>query len=411
MRALIAIDKFKGSLTATAVAKAIQQALLRADPSWQCDLCPIADGGEGTADAIVTALNGRWVTAEVLDPLGRPLNARYGIVKHAGESQAIVEMSAASGLALVNDLPADPLRASTFGTGELLRHAAAQGVQQILIGIGGSATNDGGLGMAQALGWEGLGANSEPIPDLPEKTECVISLRPPASMDLPPITVACDVTNPLLGPIGASAVYGPQKGVTDIPFFEKDLVAGSGILQELPVGTHRTVSELIELMITESDNIATNLLIDLLGVETINARIHSLGCSETILRRRMMDFAAAEAGRDNLTSARDVIRLLTRLYNANCVGAEADATMCSILERQTDRCKIPLLLPSDTICQHKTGELPGAEHDAGIVRTSKGTYLIAIMSDDLPDPEHGRQVIAQLSRIIYDWYDQTSFNS
>ena len=198
---------------------------------------------------------------------------------------------------------------------------------------------------------------------------------------------------------------------TDIPFFEKDLVAGSGILQELPVGTHRTVSELIELMITESDNIATNLLIDLLGVETINARIHSLGCSETILRRRMMDFAAAEAGRDNLTSARDVIRLLTRLYNANCVGAEADATMCSILERQTDRCKIPLLLPSDTICQHKTGELPGAEHDAGIVRTSKGTYLIAIMSDDLPDPEHGRQVIAQLSRIIYDWYDQTSFNS
>ena len=223
MRALIAIDKFKGSLTATALAKAIQQALLRADPSWQCDLCPIADGGEGTADAIVTALNGRWVTAEVLDPLGRPLNARYGIVKHAGESQAIVEMSAASGLALVNDLPADPLRASTFGTGELLRHAAAQGVQQILIGIGGSATNDGGLGMAQALGWEGLGANSEPIPDLPEKTECVISLRPPASMDLPPITVACDVTNPLLGPIGASAVYGPQKGVTDIPFFENRL--------------------------------------------------------------------------------------------------------------------------------------------------------------------------------------------
>ncbi len=198
---------------------------------------------------------------------------------------------------------------------------------------------------------------------------------------------------------------------TDIPFFEKDLVAGSGVLQELPVGTHRTVSELIELMITESDNIATNLLIDLLGMEAINARIRSLGCPETILRRRMMDFAAAAAGQENWTSVKDVIRLLTLLNNAGCVGTEADAAMCSILGRQTDRCKIPLLLPSDTICQHKTGELPGAEHDAGIVRTPKGIYLLAIMSDDLPDPEHGRQVIAQLSRIIYDWYDQTAFNS
>ena len=198
---------------------------------------------------------------------------------------------------------------------------------------------------------------------------------------------------------------------TAIPFFEKDRVAGSGILQELPVGTHRIVSELIELMITESDNIATNLLIDLLGMETINERIHSLGCSETSLQRRMMDFVAAAAGQENLTSARDVIRLLTRLYDADCVGAEADAAMCSILGRQTDRCKIPLLLPPGTICQHKTGELPGAEHDAGIVRTPKGTYLLAIMSDDLPDPEHGRQVIAQLSRIIYDWYDQASFNA
>jgi len=171
------------------------------------------------------------------------------------------------------------------------------------------------------------------------------------------------------------------------------------------------VFELIELMIIESDNIATNLLIDLLGMEPINARIRSLGCSETILRRRMMDFAAAETGQENLTSARDVICLLSRLYNANCVSAKADAAMCSILGRQTDRCKIPLLLPSNTICQHKTGELPGAEHDAGIVRTSNGDYLIAIMSDDLPDPEHGRQVIAQLSRIIYDWHEQASFNS
>ena len=194
---------------------------------------------------------------------------------------------------------------------------------------------------------------------------------------------------------------------TTMAFTERDLVAGAGILQELPVGTFRTVLELIELMITESDNIATNLSIDRLGMATINSRIQSLGCTDTILRRRMMDFDAAKAGRENITSVTDIIRLLTRLYYTNCVSLDADTAMCAILGRQTDRCKIPLLLPTSASCQHKTGELPGAEHDAGIIRTPKGAYIIAIMSDDLPDPEHGRQIIAQLSRIIYDWHGQS----
>ena len=186
---------------------------------------------------------------------------------------------------------------------------------------------------------------------------------------------------------------------------EKDLVVGAGILQELPVGTSHTVSSLIDLMITESDNIATNLLIDRLSMSTINARVNSLGCADTILRRRMMDFAAAAAGRENMTSVRDIIGLLTRLYNSDCVSYDADIAMCAILGRQTDRCKIPLLLPTSVTCQHKTGELPGAEHDAGIIHTPNGAYIVAFMSDDLPDPERGRQVIANLSRAIYDWYE------
>ncbi|MCB1211595.1 MAG: glycerate kinase, partial [Verrucomicrobiales bacterium] len=223
MRVLIAIDKYKGSLTATQVAMAIQQALARCDTAWNCDLCPIADGGEGTVDAIVTALKGSWMAAPAHDALGRPIVAPYGIGQHAGISQAVMEMSTASGLAIVSDLPPNPTRASTYGTGEMLRHATAQGVGQILIGIGGSATNDGGLGMAIALGWRALDAAGTEITDLPAAAEEIASLQPPPNLNLPPIIVACDVTNPLLGPTGASAVYGPQKGVQDVPFFENRL--------------------------------------------------------------------------------------------------------------------------------------------------------------------------------------------
>ena len=191
---------------------------------------------------------------------------------------------------------------------------------------------------------------------------------------------------------------------TVLSFTESDRVAGSGLLQELPAGTSRTVLEIVEHMITESDNIATNLLIDLLGMSAINARIRALGCTDTILRRRMMDFAAAAAGRENTTSVTDVVHVLSLLHDDRCVNSEADSAMRAILGRQTDRCKIPFLLPAAVTCQNKTGELPGAEHDAGIVLTPQGSYILAIMSDDLADSEQGCRVIARISRSIYDWY-------
>ena len=191
---------------------------------------------------------------------------------------------------------------------------------------------------------------------------------------------------------------------TVLSFTESDRVAGSGLLQELPAGTSRTVLELVELMITESDNIATNLLIDLLGMSAINARIRALGCTDTILRRRMMDFAAAAAGRENTTSVTDVVHVLSLLHDARCVNPEADSAMRAILGRQTDRCKIPFLLPTAVTCQNKTGELPGAEHDAGIVLTPQGSYILAIMSDDLADSEQGCRAVAHISRSVYDWY-------
>ena len=191
---------------------------------------------------------------------------------------------------------------------------------------------------------------------------------------------------------------------TVLSFTESDRVAGSGLLQELPAGTSRTVWELVELMITESDNIATNLLIDRLSMSAINARIRSLGCNDTVLRRRMMDFAAAAAGRENTTSVTDVVHVLSLLHDGRCVNLEADSAMRAILGRQTDRCKIPFLLPAVTVCQNKTGELPGAEHDAGIVLTPQGSYILAIMSDALADSEQGCRAVALISRSIYDWY-------
>ena len=134
----------------------------------------------------------------------------------------------------------------------------------------------------------------------------------------------------------------------------------------------------------------------------INARIQTLGYQDSVLRRRMMDFAAAAAGQENLTSVTDVAKVLTALHQGLCVDSASDLQMCSILERQTDRCKIPLLLPPDTVCRHKTGELPGAEHDAGIVLAAECNYVVSIMSDNLPDQTCGCHAIAQISRTVYD---------
>ena len=189
-----------------------------------------------------------------------------------------------------------------------------------------------------------------------------------------------------------------------VSFSESERVNGAGLLQHLSAGTARTILELIDLMITESDNIATNLLIDRIGMDSVNSRIQCLGYKDTKLCRRMMDFDAAAAGRENHTSVMDTAQLLDQIHRTSCIDKVADTAMIRILERQTDRCKIPLLLPQGTICQHKTGELPGAEHDAGIVYSPAGPYVLSVMSDGLPDPERGRQVVANLSRAVYDWF-------
>ncbi|MGH2499508.1 MAG: glycerate kinase [Candidatus Limnocylindria bacterium] len=213
-RVLIAPQSFKGSADAVAVAAAIARGLRRVWPGAACDELPLADGGEGTVRALVRATAGTFRRARVHDPLGREIDADWGLL---GDGRtAIVEMAAASGLPLLTDQERDPRRTSTRGTGELILEAAASGAHRIIVGIGGSATNDGGAGMARAFGYRFLDRESK---ELPEGGAALARLQriegqTDPRLVRPAIEVASDVRNPLLGPEGASAVYGPQKGAT-----------------------------------------------------------------------------------------------------------------------------------------------------------------------------------------------------
>lgn len=210
MRFLIAPDKFKGSLTAAEVAQAIAAGVRRVLAEAVCDLAPIADGGEGTVELLHAALGGSWIEVPVRGPRGNEVGARYSLL---ADGTALMEMSQASGFQLVPPGERDVWRSSTFGTGEMLREAARRGATRILIGIGGSATNDAGLGMAAALGFCFEDAAGEPVEPWPLNFEKMARVRRGAALALPPIEVLSDVTNPLLGPRGSTRVYGPQKGL------------------------------------------------------------------------------------------------------------------------------------------------------------------------------------------------------
>jgi glycerate kinase len=215
MKIGIAPDSFKGSLTALEAASCIERGLRKALPGIRTVKIPMADGGEGTVRAIAEATGGRMIKRPVSDPLGKRVQALYGITGDG--SSAVIEMAAASGLALLKPAERNPMITSTFGTGELILAALRAGAQRILIGIGGSATNDGGTGMAQALGVRFLDRNGLEI----KQGGGFLKKLHRIDMDgLIPVVrraafeVACDVDNPLVGPKGAARVYAPQKGAT-----------------------------------------------------------------------------------------------------------------------------------------------------------------------------------------------------
>lgn len=223
MRIIVAPDSYKGSVSAVEVALAMARGIWQVFPAAEVIKVPIADGGEGTVEALVTASGGQFRSNEVAGPLGDKVSAKWGILGD-GET-AVIEMAAASGLPLVPAGRRDPRLTSTYGTGELIRAALDAGLRRIIIGIGGSATNDGGAGMARALGADFLAAGGSQLAEggaaLAELARIDLSGLDPR-LQQTEITVACDVDNPLCGPRGASAVFGPQKGATPPVVVELD---------------------------------------------------------------------------------------------------------------------------------------------------------------------------------------------
>ena len=214
-KAVLAIDSFKGSLSSLEVADAAGAGILSVFPACEVVKIPMADGGEGTAEALVYATGGKTVVVDTVDPLMRPIKAAYGIL---GDGvTAVIELAAASGLPLLCDNERDPMKTTTFGTGILIAHALRQGCRNFLLGIGGSATNDGGTGLLSALGFRFLDANNHEVEPVGGKLIDIkridaSGLMPEAKASV--FRVACDVTNPLYGANGAAYVYAAQKGAS-----------------------------------------------------------------------------------------------------------------------------------------------------------------------------------------------------
>jgi glycerate kinase len=217
MRVLVAPDKFRGTLTASQAASAISTGWRRERPDDVVEEVPMADGGEGTLDALVAALGGELRTVRVSGPLGDPVDASFGLIVTPAGPTAVVELARASGLSLVGELRRDALRASTRGTGELLLAAAGEGVGGIVVCLGGSASTDGGAGIVSALGVRLLDPAGRPIPDGGRgllELDRVDATGLDRAMRRIRVLVACDVDDPLTGPNGAARVYGPQKGAS-----------------------------------------------------------------------------------------------------------------------------------------------------------------------------------------------------
>ncbi|NLF26561.1 MAG: glycerate kinase [Clostridiales bacterium] len=235
MKFAFAPDSFKGSLTALEIVELLEIAAGRHFPGALCLSVPVADGGEGTVDALLRACGGAREVVRVTGPLGAPVDAAFGLID--GGEAAVLEMAAASGLPLVRPEERDPLKATSFGTGEMMLAALSHGVRRLLIGIGGSATNDGGMGMLSALGARFFDADGNILvgsgAELARVGRVDFEGLSPLLKDAE-ITVICDVTNPLLGPDGATAIYGPQKGVTAelYPILEGGMIHYAGKLRD-----------------------------------------------------------------------------------------------------------------------------------------------------------------------------------
>lgn len=213
MKIIIATDSFKGTLTANQACQIIADAIKETSPTADLIIKPMADGGEGTANAMITAAGGKWIPKKVTGPLPN-MKVEAGFAWFEHDKTALVEMASASGLTLLSKDQLNPMKTTTYGTGQLIKSAIEYGAKKILLAVGGSATVDGGVGAAMALGWDFLDSQKKRIALGGGGVGDIETIVPPEKHDMVAVEVLCDVDNPLLGPNGAAAVYGPQKGAT-----------------------------------------------------------------------------------------------------------------------------------------------------------------------------------------------------
>ena len=224
MKVVIAMDSFKGSVSSMEAGQAVAEGIRRCDNSAQVTVRPLADGGEGTVDAIVSATNGEMIKTVVSDPIGSKIEASYGIITKT--KTAIIEMSAAAGITLIDEKERNPMNTTTYGVGEMIMDAISRGCRKFVIGIGGSATNDGGIGMLQALGFEFLDKNGNQVALGAKGLKDIVRIKTDnVAKELKECSfrVACDVKNVLCGENGCSKIYAPQKGATPEMIRDMDL--------------------------------------------------------------------------------------------------------------------------------------------------------------------------------------------
>ena len=223
MKVTIAIDSFKGSLSTFQAGEAVAEGVRQVYPYAETTVCPLADGGEGTVEAIIAATGGEMVEATVHNPIGKLIRSSYGIIPHT--KTAIIEMSAAAGITLIEEKDRKTLNTTTYGVGELILDAITKGCRKFIVGIGGSVTNDGGIGMLQALGFAFLDKNGNQVAFGAKGLEDIVEIKidnAVRALKECSFCVACDVKNPLCGENGCSAIYGPQKGATQAMIKDMD---------------------------------------------------------------------------------------------------------------------------------------------------------------------------------------------
>ncbi|MDD5381154.1 MAG: glycerate kinase [Phycisphaerae bacterium] len=230
MKIVVAMDSFKSSISALSACKIIRDTLLSINPELTIASIPMADGGEGTAEALMAARRGKWINVQTMGPLPE-MKVKAGFALFLDTKVALVEMAKASGLELLSPKQFDPINTTTFGTGQLIQAATNYGAVKILLAVGGSATVDGGVGAAQALGWKFLNSKGKPIGFGGGQLERIAKIIKPGKINLPEIKVLCDVDNPLVGKDGAARVFAPQKGAT--PEMVEQLEAGLNHLAKI----------------------------------------------------------------------------------------------------------------------------------------------------------------------------------